>query len=449
MKKQPILFLLFALLGVCLKAQTPVLTLDSCFAMAKANNVQLLTSQLEIEKAQQVKAQVFTKYFPQVSFSSMAYFAAHPFIEFGIDNITDDDLSTFLTTLITALNDPEGLNMGLPTEINLLQVGHSMNATAIMPLYAGGRILNGNRLANVGIEAARLKAEVSERDMLENIESSYYLVLGLQDKVRTLESALSLTDSLDHIVNVALQAGLITKGDKLRLSLKQNELKAKQMQLSNGIVLASQLLCQQIGIEYPEDGLTLDTTCFSAKGTSSAAVSEPHLRPEHRLLQLQVDAENLRKKLTVGEALPQIGLGGMLGYGFFIQKYKGNALALAQVSIPLTQWWETSHKVKAHNIAIREAELMQKDLTEKMELQVKQAYNQMVEAEALMQSDKAALDMAKENYRLAELNYRAGMNTITDVLEAHALLLQAQNAITDRQITYLTAHRRYHDLCGY
>ena len=48
----------------------------------------------------------------------------------------------------------------------------------------------------------------------------------------------------------------------------------------------------------------------------------------------------------------------------------------------------------------------------------------------------------------AELNYRAGMNTITDVLEAHALLLQAKNAITDRQITYQTASRRYHDLSG-
>ncbi len=81
-------------------------------------------------------------------------------------------------------------------------------------------------------------------------------------------------------------------------------------------------------------------------------------------------------------------------------------------------------------------------------MQVKQAYNQMVEAIALMQSDKAALDMAQENYRLAELNYRAGMNTITDVLEAHALLLQAKNALTDRHITYLTARRRYHDLTG-
>ena len=447
MNKSHIIILLFALLITGAKAQTPVLTLDSCFALAKANNVQMQTAQLEIEKAQQVKAQVFTKYFPQVSLSSIGFFSARPFIEFGINDIQDDDLSAFLSALITSLNDPEGLNMGLPTEINLMQAGHSVNATALVPVYAGGRIMNGNRLANVGVEAARLKAEVSERDMLENIESSYYLVLGLKDKVHTLELALALTDSLERIVDVALRAGLITKSDKLRLSLKQNELKAKQMQLGNGIVLASQLLCQQIGIEYPEAGLTLDTAGFASNPTLSV-VNEDFVRPEHQLLQLQVDAERLRKKLTLGEALPQVGVGGTFAYGFLIRRYKANAIALAQVSIPLSQWWETSHKLKEHDIAIREAELMQQDLTEKMGLQVKQAYNQMVEADALLQSDKSALDMAQENYRLAELNYRAGMNTITDVLEAHALLLQAKNAITDRQITYLSARRRYHDLSG-
>ena len=447
MKKNYFILIILALAVVHLKAQNTMLTLDSCFALAKANNAQLKTDQLEIEKAQQVKAQVFTKYFPQVSISYMAYYAANPLIEYGVNDIQDDDLGTFLSNLINALNDPEGANMGLPTEINLMKKGHGVNAIALMPIYAGGRIINGNRLANVGIEAAKLKAEVSERDMLENIESTYYLVVGLQDKVNTLESALNLTDTLDHIVDVALKAGLITKSDKLRLALKQNELKAKQLQLSNGIVLASQLLCQQIGITYPEDGLSLDTANFAINSHANA-LREDFIRPEHQLLQLQIDAEKLRKKLTIGEALPQVAIGGTYSYGNLVRKYKGNAIALAQVSIPLTQWWETSHKLKEHDIVIQEAELMQKDLTGKMSLQVKQAYNQMVEAEALMQSDKAALDMAQENYRLAELNYRAGMNTITDVLEAHALLLQAKNAITDRQITYLTARRRYLDLSG-
>ena len=55
--------------------------------------------------------------------------------------------------------------------------------------------------------------------------------------------------------------------------------------------------------------------------------------------------------------------------------------------------------------------------------------------------------MAKENYRIASLNYKAGINTLNDVLQAQALMLQAQNTLTDRRITFLTAQRRHADMC--
>ena len=106
-----------------------------------------------------------------MSISYLAYFAARPIIEYGINDIQDDDLGAFLSALITTLNDPEGANIGLPTEINLMKKGHGVNATAMMPVYAGGRIKNGNQLANLGIEAARLKAEVSERDQWNHMRN--------------------------------------------------------------------------------------------------------------------------------------------------------------------------------------------------------------------------------------------------------------------------------------
>ena len=440
--KRYILILVLAFLTLCLSAQNAeVLTLDSCFALAKANNAQFRTNQIEIEKAQQVKKQVFTKYFPQVSLNYMAYYAVNPIIQYGVDDI-NDEFGEILKAIIELINNAGG---NIPTEIDLMQKGHSVSALAIQPVYVGGRVRNGNKLAKIGVEAAELKAQVSERDLLENIESTYYLVVGLKSKVATLESALTLIDSLDHVADVALKAGLVTKNDILRVALERNKYKALQMQLNNGIVLASQLLCQQIGIEYPEAGLVLEE---SVENVAYSTANDDFRRPELQLLQLQIDAEVMYKRLSRGEVLPQVAVGAMASYGNLIKNYKGNAIFFAKVSVPLTQWWEASHKIKEHNFKIEQYELMQKDLTEKMTLQEKQSYNQMVEAEALLQSDKAALDMAQENYRVAELNYRAGLNTVTDVLEANALLLQAQNAITDRQITYVSARRRYHDLTG-
>lgn len=440
--KKYILIVFMAVLAFGMNAQkADVLTLDSCFALAKANNAQFKTSQIEIEKAKQVKKQVFTKYFPQVSAGYLAYYAVNPLIKYGVDDM-HDEFGEILQAIIEVLNED---GAGIPTEIELMKKGHSISATAIQPIYAGGRVRNGNKLAKLGVEAAELKAQVSERDMLESIESTYYLVVGLKSKVATLESALALIDSLDHVADVAYKAGLVTKNDKLRVALERNKFKALQLQLNNGIVLASQLLCQEIGIEYPEEGLHLDDD-INHSGVFTE--NDGFERPELRLLQLQIDAEVFYKRLSRGEALPQIGVGATVSYGNLVKNYKGNAIFFASVQVPIMKWWETSHKIKEHNLKIEEYELMQKDLTEKMSLQEKQAYNQMMEAQALMQSDEAALDMALENYRVAELNYRAGINTVTDVLEANALLLQAQNAITDRMITYASARRRYHDLTG-
>ena len=89
---------------------------------------------------------------------------------------------------------------------------------------------------------------------------------------------------------------------------------------------------------------------------------------------------------------------------------------------------------------------MQDNYNNLMSLEEEKAYSDMVDAYMLMKSDSSALDVAKENYRLANLNYVAGNKTINDVLQAHALLLQAQNAITDRKTTYVVARRRLLDL---
>ena len=454
MKKLSLTIFSFFLCAVSCFAEP--LSLDSCLNLAKQNNAEIRTSQLEIEKAREIKAQVFTKFFPQVSANFLAYHALNPIVEFGIKDIQ----SASARNVLQALYDLVKSNTDVPDQISLMRHGLLLNAVATQPLFAGGRIVNANKLATLGVEAAKLQAQVCERDVLENIESTYFLVLGLQDKVRTVESSLSLLDSLTHTVNVALSAGLVTKSDMLQVELKKNEIRAVQLQLSNAINLASQLLCIQIGIDYPDSGIFL-SECEINKSVPKVGIIplkpleyEPvgtlSFRPENQLLSMQIKAEELRKKISIGEALPQVMLGGAYYWGNPVKTdYNHNGLLFATAIVPLSQWWETSHKIREHNIAIRQYVLQRDNLSRQLSLQEQQAYNQMIEAEALLCSDSSALEMAKENYRLAELNYKAGVNTLNDVLQANTLLLQAQNALTDRRISFLTSRRRYLDLTSH
>lgn len=442
--KKYIVVILAVFFAMNAKAQNGnVLTIDSCFALAKANNAKLKTSSLEIKRAQEVKAQAFTKFFPQVQGAAIGYNAYSPILRLTTDDVSNVVIREVLEDIIRLLEPFTGFD----GEISMLDKGSSIGVIAAQPVFMGFQILNGNRLAEVGIEAAELQSEVTEREVLENIESSYYLVLGLQQKVKTVETALAMLDTIDNTVNAALKAGLVTKNDALKVALEKNKLKAQQLQLNDGIFLASRLLCQQIGIEMPENGLVLDFDNENVNKKFEENIG--FVRPEVQLLELQVQAEKLRRKMTVGATSPNLIVGGAAYYGNMISRtVRSNALLFISLRVPMTQWWETSHKLKEHDIKINQYEIDRQNLTEQMSIQEDQAYTNMVEAEALLRSDSAAYKMAFENYRVERLNYNAGLNTITDVLQANTILLQADNAITDRNITLISARRRYHDLTG-
>ena len=287
-------------------------------ALARKNNADIRTSQLEVLKAQEVKRQAFTKFFPQVSFSANTYYAVDPLIRFGINDIESNDMRELLQVIY------EGAESGgadFKSEMTLMKKGSSISGNFVQPIFAGGRIINGNRLASLGVDAANLMAEAKTRDVIENIESSYYLVTGLQQKVATLKAALDLIDSLDRTVQAALANGLVTNADALQVQLKRNEMLANQQQLTSGIRLSKRLLCQQIGIDYSDDirfeepaGGTEPPALFVNKTTGDS------LRPEMKLLELNVQAEKLKKSMTIGESLPQLAIVGITFYGNILKK---------------------------------------------------------------------------------------------------------------------------------
>jgi len=289
-----------------------------------------------------------------------------------------------------------------------------------------------------------LKQEVSERDVLQEVAETYWMVAGLQEKQATVDKTVALLDTISNVANIAFTHGLVTRNDLLRVQLKQNEIQSKALQLEDGIELASRLLCVMIGQEYTGPLMLqplVDNTIDALPERPTALNVER--RPESQLLEANIRYQQLMRKLTLGESLPHIGLGVTGGYSNFFEKDRLNGIAFAFITIPLTKWGETSHQLKQYDLRIRQAEMMQSDLSAKMNLQNLQAYNKMTEAAKLAEQHRSAAELAQDNYNLALMNYRAGVMTMSELLEAEALLMLAQNSLTDARINYLTALRKY------
>ena len=174
--KNNIITLCFILFVIPLMAQEPLnLSVQNCIEMALENNIELKNSQLEIDKARATKNEARAEYFPTVTANALAFDALNPMLTFGIEDIDNAQLRQLLYTLYAEY----GANMGLDKEYSFVQNGVMLNAMVTEPIYAGGRIRNGNKLAKLGIEAAETQTKMKEDEVRLQTETLYWQIVSL------------------------------------------------------------------------------------------------------------------------------------------------------------------------------------------------------------------------------------------------------------------------------
>ena len=430
----------------CVTMSAQSLTLDTCKVLALRNNAAVKNAVLDVKAAQEVKHQVFTKYFPNVSATAGGYYAANPLLEYGIDDIENAQARQWLHNLYYEY----GAALGLPDRISLCENGVTAGVTIVQPVFMGGQIVNGNRLAKVGVEAAELQNQLTSDQQLLQVEETYWQTVSLIEKRKTLQQAITFLDTLHRDVTTAAEAGLVTRNDVLKVELKQNEMRSNMLKVNNGITLSTMFLCQMIGLEYNDNLILTDTITQVLKVESPSNVdisNAVYRRVEKQLLDCQVKAEKLKKGIAIGESLPHVMVGGAASYGNLVfDQYNANALAFATLQVPLTGWWETTHKIRQQNFLIQKAENERTDYVEKMELETRQAWCNVEEANSQVTIAESSVLNAEANLHDTKVNFDAGLIPVSELLEAQTLLLQAQNQRTDALIDLKIKTERFRRL---
>lgn len=448
MKHYHISFLFLLVSAATFHAVGQPLPLDTCLDRALRNNAAVRNTELDIARARSVKIDAMSNYFPKVSGSVIGYYAHSPLIEYTIDDIDNAYAREWLHNFYAET----GYALGIPDAVTLAERGASVGITAVQPIFMGGKIVNGNRLAAQGVKAAELQHALSCQQLLLQTEQSYWLAFSLIEKKETVRQALELLDTLYRDVDMAVQAGLATSNDLLKVTLKRNELLSDRLRLDNGIVLAMQALCQMSGIPYSDsltladtlpDNLPLPETLY--RNTDEAVQN----RNESRLLDISVQAEQLKRKMTIAEALPQLMVGVNASAGNLIfDNFKFNAVGFLWLKVPITDWWSTGSKMRQQSLDLQKAENTRRDLTEKMSLETQQAWNGLREARQQLLISMETVEYARQNLASVQVNYDAGIVAIHDLLEAQTLLRQAIDKRTEARIAYRMQQRRYAVLTG-
>ena len=428
-------------------------SLEQCRTLALQNNVKMLNAELEVQSAIQTKRAAFTKYFPSIGARAGYFQSNEHFIDLNLDmensavdiTLTNPELNNILQNIIAEYGQQIKDNINVNINTKFIDRGLVGSVTAVQPIFAGGRIITGNQLAKVGIQAAELKKEMAQDEVLITVEETYRLLTSLIRKQESVKIAKELLDTLERDASLAVEQGVIHKNDLLKVKLKKNEIRSKEIQLKNGIVLAKMALCQQIGVAYHDD-ITFPDDIEEIVAPWQYKVNHEEVqtqRSEYNLLELSVQSVTLQKRMKIGEALPEAGVGVGYLYNNLMDKHKGNAVIFATVQIPISAWWEAGHQIKKHNIEEQIAENNRRDLTEKMLLQTQQLWNETEEVYLQIEVAQSAVEEATENYKLSYDRYQAGMINISDLLEAQTILQQSKDQYDDVCIEYLLKLQKY------
>ncbi|MFO7370541.1 MAG: TolC family protein [Bacteroidales bacterium] len=411
-------------------------TLKQCKKMALENNVQVRNSNLELLASEQVKKAAFTNYFPKISATAMSFRFNEPLFNLDVEGGQLPILATDGTTPPAPVPGQFAYFPGL--SLSMLDKGNIAAVTAIQPIFTGGRILNGNSLARVGVDVNAGRLILSRHDALQKTEEKYWLVVSLNEKKQTLAVVAELLDSLHKEASDAWQAGLINRNDVLKVALKQSEVKSAKLKLNNGIRLASMALCQYIGMPYDSSMILVDTLADFREPAAVYVNGDEAVqnREEYNLLQQSLKAERLKTRMKVGEYLPQAGVGVGALYYNIPDEGATNSMIFGTINIPISDWWGAAHTIKERKYQEEIALNNSEDQTELMMLQIRKNWNELNEARQQIDIAVETISQAEENLKINRDNYKAGIINISDMLEAQVLLQQAKNMLTDARVYY-------------
>lgn len=339
------------------------------------------------------------------------------------------------------------------------------------PVYMGGALKAENKVADISASMAEDNIDLMAQKTLYDVEQAYWLVVSLRQKQALANDYLALVRKLYGDVSKMLAEGVTTKANELRVAVRVNEAEMSRTQVDDGLVLARMHLCQICGLDLDTDiklvdegknsqlisakdgavgfcpellpdsiacGGTLKEECALEEGSPS--------RPELRLLANTVELSRQNAIIVRAAFLPQVlATGGyLLSNPNVLNGYRNTCSGMFHVGVslrvPVWNWGEGRHKVRAAKAATAMARLELDEAREKIGLQVRQAEFRVDEACKKLGMAVKSLSSAEENLRCASVGFKEGVLQTADVMEAQTAWQMARSQKIDAMVDVKMAH---------
>ena len=448
-----IILFVFIIIGIQGVAQEKM-TLQQAREMALRKNENLKMAGKQIEKAEAQKAAVRTMRLPSLSATGMGIYQDKDFemeltLPTQVPNPQTGELEpNIMMNPATGqpVMGPDGnpvFNMYAWLPLNVSLSGAYLAGLALeQPVYTGGKISAGNKMADIGLEMAGENKTLQQMNTIAEADNAYWTYISVSQKVKLAQQAVNMLTELVGKARDAHEVGMSGRNDLLKAQVELNNAKLNLQKAKNGLELSRMDLCRVTGLPFSTAIMAVDTV-VSVSPPAEIIPSEENVnqRPEYRLMQKNIELEEQNIRMAKADFLPvagiQAGYNHIGGIDFGGTEFSNTSLnVLASVKIPLFHWGEGVKKINAAKIDKEIKELELEKNKQLLQLEAEQARLNLQLARERIQMNETALEQAEENLRVTRDNFEVGMETITEMLMAQTSWQQAYSELIDSKTDF-------------
>jgi len=323
------------------------------------------------------------------------------------------------------------------------------------PIFTGFALLNQYKIASLGLDVAEISEKLTRQDVILDAKNAYFSILKSQklmavaeDTVKQVNAQKEVAENMYQVgmspLNDLLQSQVQLANDKQRFITAQNNLEISKSQFNT-------LLRRPVNAPVAIVDI-LDYTPFE-HDISYCLNQADQNRLELQVADLEVQIADKDYQLSKSDYFPSIDLTGnwtRRGTDWDVDGGEGIADKKfwdirATATWEFWQWGRTRYGVKEKLSRVSQAKYRKEEISDNIELEVKQSFLRTKETEKNITTIEKAIEQAKENLRITEERYKEQVSTTTDVLVAQTLLTETMtnyyNALYDFKIAKAVLYR--------
>ncbi len=402
-----------------------ILSLGECLDYAVEQNLELQKARLASESARQSVQGVVGALLPQVNASAGIGYNARK---------TTIAMPNFVNSMLPeAMRDPNApkymtVTMGMDYNANW---GASLSQQLV-----NFSLFNALDIAKLGVLMSETGEENSREELIAQVASLYYSIQVLRYAVECYDDRIALMDKMLHMMNVNGENGLSRPVDIKQIAVNRMNLESEKESMLQAIIIQINLLKFSMGFPMEEDvevkkvNIAELETQISGRNVKNFDASG---RLPFKMFKNRQKMLDLQYKAAVYETLPTLSLGVTYSMNYMGDAFKGETFRHFPVSVisfnlrmPLFTGFSKTSNIRKAQIERQSSLLDERMLTRSLSMAYDNALSSLEQSLKTMESQKRNQEMAQDLFDVVESNYRQGLSSLSDLMNADAALMRSQ-----------------------